>query len=241
MSRKIQLFCIPYAGGYAEVFTELAGLLESQAAGGIQVILLEYAGHGERKREPYYRDFEELTADVVRQIQAQREPGCPYAILGYSMGSIAVYEALADGVLDTPEHIFLAAHEAPDVEWECKSYSRLDDDEFLDELLGYGGFPEKFDRKLLKNRFFRRLYFEPIRRDYDLLASYRMKKWQLFCADVTVFYAPKDIAPEAIRSWERFAGRGIAYIELGDNHFFIRSCAEEMAEVIREKLFPGNV
>ena len=308
MSKRIQLFCIPYAGGTAEAFEELARELgskgsdtgpesgvgerreeialgaklqgsnagsdesgagerreeialgaklqgsdtgpESGANVQIETVVLEYAGHGKRHRENFYEDFAKLTQDLVRQIHEKRDKSCPYALLGYSMGSIAAYEVLASGCLeDTPCHIFLAAHEAPDVEWECKRYPELDDDAFLDTLLGFGGFSEKFDRKLLKNRFFRRLYFDPIREDYRLLASYRMQKRIMLPAKTTIFYAPKDITAEQIHSWDRFTveatdqktcrgqADAVQYVSLGCNHFFIRDHAQEMAQVMRRDLF----
>lgn len=231
MSKKLQLFCVPYAGGMADIFQELAGLL----ADGMQVIALEYAGHGSRKAEPFYSDFAKLAEDLYRQIQEKRDADAEYAIFGYSMGSVAVYELLAAYLReDAPVHIFLASHEAPDVEWDSKAYEDLDDQAFMDELIAFGGFRES-DRKLLKNRFFYKLYFQPIREDYRLLANYRMSVRHQLPADVTVFYSPEDIAEEKICSWSRFAGKKIEYIALGTNHFFIRDHAEEIAEVIRTR------
>ena len=154
MNRKIQLFCIPYAGGIADSFRELAELLAlsqgskctaeaesmlvegnvvhsgnstaadmtSEKAVEILPVLLEYAGHGTRKTEPFYADFDEMTEDIAGQIREKRIPEYEFALLGYSMGSIVLYEILAKELLgEVPCHIFVAAHEAPDIHWECKA------------------------------------------------------------------------------------------------------------------------
>jgi surfactin synthase thioesterase subunit len=236
MSKRVQLFCIPYAGGMAEAFRQLGACLEDE----VQVIALEYAGHGTRRKEPFYPSFEELQEDVIRQIREQREEGIAYALLGYSMGSVAAYGAAAafDG---DPYlcHVFLAAHEAPDIEWRGTAYAAMDDHSFMEMLIELGGF-EKVDEKLLQNRFFRQLYFQPIREDYRLLAGYQLKEKQILHHPVTIFYAPQDLESRQIRTWDGFAAEPIEYIELGESHFFIRQHAKEMAEMIRERIAEGN-
>ena len=86
--KDIQLFCIPYAGGNASFFNNLKKYLEDS----VEVYNLEYSGHGIRRREAFYHDFEELLIEVKEQIETHRKKDVPYAILGYSMGSLAAYE-----------------------------------------------------------------------------------------------------------------------------------------------------
>lgn len=232
MKERIQLFCIPYAGGTADAFDVLVQQLGAE----VVVSAIEYAGHGKRKAEPYYKDFSELTADVYKQMQQIRRTDLPYAIFGYSMGSVAVYELLRQYLKkEQPVHIFLAAHEAPDIEWESKEYMEYDDEKFMDMLIGFGGFEES-NRNLLNNRFFKKLYFQPIREDYRLLGEYRMQEFSLLPTDATMFYSPSDIPTEKIMTWKRFAGKELEFVELGTNHFFIREYAKEMAEIMWKKL-----
>lgn len=116
--KDIQLFCIPYAGGNASFFNNLKKYLEDF----VEVYNLEYSGHGIRRREAFYHDFEELLIEVKEQIETHRKKDVPYAILGYSMGSLAAYELAANYFMaDLPKHIFLAAHEPPDLPFREKS------------------------------------------------------------------------------------------------------------------------
>lgn len=232
MNKKIRLFCIPYAGGNAEAFEELEMYMDDA----IEVIPLEYAGHGTRRKEHFYESFEELQQDIIRQVDERREAGIPYALFGYSMGSVAAYAAAVKHEKDPClKHVFLAAHEAPDVEWRGKKYADLDDLAFLKMLRELGGF-QKLDENMLKNRFFRQLYFQPIREDYRLLADYHLKERRMLPVDTTVFYSPQDIPEESIHTWDRFAEKEIEYIALGDSHFFIRQYPKRMADIISDKL-----
>lgn len=234
MTENIQLFCLPFAGGGADAFQGLAKELEGE---NIEIVTFEYAGHGTRRMEEFYPDFDSMVSDAAEFIAARRKPDAGYALLGYSMGSVVTYELMAQSRLSgTPEHIFLAAHEAPDVEWPGKAYYDLKDEEFLETLKTMGGF-EKLDEKTLNNRFFQKLYLKPIREDYRLLAMYQMSKAIVLPAETTMFYATGDIPTQAIRKWDPFFGPGSEYISIGENHFFIRDHAKEMAAVIKAKLF----
>lgn len=230
MDKKIQLFCIPYAGGNSAVFHGIEMLLPET----VELIPLEYAGHGRRSKEAFYPTFDEMTADVAHQIREKRDTECDYAVLGYSMGSIVTYELFAGGYLADDgllRYVFLAAHESPDVFWDCKAYVELDDESFMEKMLALGGF-SRYEPGYLRNRFFRKLYFNPMREDYRLLSDYRMKNHVQIPVPVTMFYASEDIPWERISRWSAFAGAGMEFAELGTNHFFLQSHEQEMAEVI---------
>jgi surfactin synthase thioesterase subunit len=129
----------------------------------------------------------------------------------------------------------VAAHEAPDIHWDCKAYELLTDEDFMKRMITFGGFPN-FDWKMMTNKFFLKLYFQPIREDYRLLASYRMKQMVKLPAPATMVYSPQDIETEKIHSWDKFTDGTMEYIELGRNHFFMKEHAEEFAEVIAERV-----
>lgn len=223
---KIQLFCIPYAGGTAELFSELGGLFDEN----IEVIRLEYAGHGSRKKEDYYNDFQEMTDDLAEHINQLINPDAGLALFGYSMGSMVAYELFAQNkLIKKPDYMFFASHEAPDVEWESKSYCKFDDEKFFEMIQKMGGF-ERCTSDMLGNRFFRKLHFEPVRADYELLGNYKMSKKVLIDVPAILFYSSKDIAEESIKSWESFLIEHGIIREMGDDHFFIKSHASVMAK-----------
>ena len=223
-----QLFCLPYAGGGPEFFDKLKGYL----AENVRLDALEYAGHGKRLQEPFYADFAELAEDAARYINAHLLPDSDLMLFGYSMGTIAVSEMLARGALRRePKHVFLASQEAPDGEWDSKRYQDMSDEDIWNAMKQFGGF-DRVDDRMLHNRFFRRLYFDPLRADYRLLGTYPANHRGGFSMDVTVLYSPQDIPTELMHGWDSFFQAGSEFVALGDNHFFLKNCAEQVAERI---------
>lgn len=104
---KPQLFCFTYAGGTKAFFDEIEKDLN-----GMNLVSFDYAGHGERHREPFYDNFDELADDAFKEVKDRIF--ADYALFGYSMGSITTAEVLKriiDADLPLPLHVFLCAHE----------------------------------------------------------------------------------------------------------------------------------
>ena len=90
MNSKIKMFCFTYAGGAASFYNEIEQSLKDN----IELVKLDYAGHGKRYREDLYSDFKELAEDMYNQVKMQCDENTPYVFMGYSMGSIVVFELL---------------------------------------------------------------------------------------------------------------------------------------------------
>ena len=56
----MRLFCFTFAGGSKSFFDQLEGWIDAS----IELVKLEYAGHGTRHRERFYKDFFELAEDM---------------------------------------------------------------------------------------------------------------------------------------------------------------------------------
>ena len=81
---KPQIFCYTYAGGNASFFEAIEKDLPA-----FELVKPDYAGHGARRKEPFYRDFTELADDLFARFRAEYA-GVEYALFGYSMGAITV-------------------------------------------------------------------------------------------------------------------------------------------------------
>ncbi len=106
---KPQLFCYTCAGGTGAFFDTIEKDLPE-----MQLVKPDYPGHGSRRKEPFCRNFTELADDLFARFRKEYAGG-PYALFGYSMGSITAAEMLrrilADEDLPNPACVFLAAHE----------------------------------------------------------------------------------------------------------------------------------
>ena len=232
MEEVVQLFCIPYAGGKAELFQQFASCMPET----VSVIPIEYAGHGNRIREPFYETFSAMAADVAAEIRKLRDPSMPYALFGYSMGSVVAYEIATRGLLtEQPARLFFASHEAPGTSWDSMDYAEVDDLTFARLIVEFGGF-DRFEEKFLQNKFFRKMIFQPIREDYRLIADYHWEEVKPLTIPASFFYAPEDVAPEKAKLWQQRFKEPMEFFEIGENHFFIREHAEELAKIIEKQL-----
>ena len=229
----MQLFCFTYAGGNASFFD----MLDPELSSGVELVKLEYPGHGIRRHEPFCKSFKELAQDMYGQLIGHYRQGEPYALFGYSMGSITAVETLSlitkRQELSAPAHIFLAAHE-PKTKYELDCFSDDENDERIKErTIQFGGIPER----LLANKSFWRVYLPVYRADYQLISGYDFDHLD-FVTDIpaTVFYSEEDTPYSDIKQWKRyFIDRCDLFCFTG-NHFFIREHTREVGEIIKHKL-----
>lgn len=229
----MQLFCFTFAGGNASFFDPLEKCLGTS----IEVVKLEYAGHGARHREDFYHSFSQLTEDLFGAIQKRYHIGEDYALLGYSMGSISAVEVLkrilSSNEMPPPAHMFLAAHE-PCTKKELMGYSEKDRDKLIKaRTVQFGGIPET----LVDNRSFWRVYLPIYRADYTLIGNYNFQCLNLESEiPTTVFYSETDTPYADMVQWKRIFVGECKFVRYEGTHFFIQEHCQEMADIIRRSL-----
>ena len=224
---KPQVFCYTYAGGNATFFDVIEKELPA-----FELVKPDYAGHGTRRKEPFYRDFTELADDLFARFRAEYTGG-DYALFGYSMGAITVAEILKrileDPELSKPARVFLAAHE-PHTKAELAGYTPEEIDEWVKKrTIRFGGIPEK----LLGNKSFWRMYLPLYRADYGLIGKYRFEDLH-FRTEVpaTVFYSEADTPRKDMEEWRRYFTGDCEFAEFSGQHFFIQEYHDEMARMM---------
>ena len=229
----MQLFCFTFAGGTADFYSDL----ECELGAAVKVVKLEYSGHGKRRKEPFYHDFEELAQDLYLKVKEQNDKNEPYALMGYSMGSISAVEVLKKIMLDKqmklPVHIFLAAHE-PKTKIELLDYSDLEMDEYAKKrTILFGGIPER----LINNSSFWRIYLPIYRTDYSIIGKYQFEKLEIESPiPTTVFYSEKDTPIADMIQWKKYFIGECEFMHYDGMHFFIKEHYTEIADVIRTRL-----
>ena len=113
-NKELQLFILPYAGGSIAAFKRLTDLIDER----IEVITVEYAGRGTRAKEPLAESVQSLLDDAIAYCQERRKQGLPYAVMGYSMGSVLAYEMIArQEIFGQLRHFFISAEVSPKDRW----------------------------------------------------------------------------------------------------------------------------
>lgn len=228
---KTQLFCFTYAGGNSSFYDII-----EQDLSEIDLVKLEYSGHGSRHNSSFYKDFEDLADDMVNQL-LDKYSGGSYSLFGYSMGSISLVEVLKRilkiDFSPKPQHVFLAAHE-PQTKAELDGFSSDELDEWVKQrTINFGAVPES----LVNNSVFWRMYLPIYRADYSIIGNYKFEDLNLKTdIPATVFYSETDTPQDDMMKWnEYFVGKCNFYCYEG-THFFIQKHHKEMAEVIKKEL-----
>jgi len=230
--QKIQLICFPYAGGSASFFRELGEKLQNK----IEVTAVEYAGHGTRRKESYYHTFEELVQDMTTTVRKVRNPEIPYAIFGYSMGSVVAYEiwkAFQKQEWELPVHMFVASHRPPHLPLQGNLNADSSEEEVIEALYNFGG----LDPRLVENKRFLDLFIQPVKVDYGLLLQYQIADIpEKVTCDLTALYAREDLIGEEVHQWQEYTEGEFTQYEFPGNHFFLKENEKAVGDVILEKL-----
>lgn len=228
----MQLFCFTFAGGTAAFYNQLEEVCDGQ----IDFVKLEYPGHGLRRKEKLCDTFQELAVDLYGQLKGSFSSG-DYALMGYSMGSIAVLETMrylmGQEELPRPRHVFLAAHE-PRTMVNVNGYSAENLDEYIkNRTILFGGVPEQ----LINNKSFWRMYLPLYKADYLMMSRYDFDHLE-YTTDVpaVVFYSEQDTPRVQMEPWKRYFIGKCEFVEYTGTHFFIHEHYREMAVLIRERL-----
>lgn len=230
----MKLFCLTYAGGTAAFYDELKELLKPD---GIEIIALEYSGHGARHNETFYYDFRDLGQDMITNMRIYLRKDEPYALMGYSMGAISALEIirmLSDKKEKTDLiHVFLAAH-APKTKKSPISLMDTDADEVIRQrVINFGGVPDK----LINNRAFWRTYLPIYKADFDLIQKYKFEEVNFTTGiPATVFYSDTDTPYEEMMLWNNYFVGSIRYHRFEGDHFFIKQHEHEIADNIKNNL-----
>lgn len=228
----MKLICFSYAGGNSLFFDNL----KRELLPDVELFAIDYAGHGKRHKSPFYNDFSELANDMYDILDQELQKDEPYALMGYSMGSISAFEVLrliTERGRKLPEHIFLAAHE-PKTKAELQYYNDEKMNDFVKKrTIEFGAVPEK----LINNKSFWRMYLPIYQADYYLIGKYRFETVD-FKSDVpvTVFYSESDTPYEDMKEWERYFPKSSDYVEYEGNHLFMNEHFCEIANDIKERL-----
>jgi len=231
---KIKVFCFPYAGGAASIYSKWKTSLHHAD---IEWVPVELAGRGKRIREPLYTGLPEAVEDLYEIISHQLNDQ-PYALFGHSLGGLLIYELARE--IDKrdgrrPLHLFFSGRGAPSVSREKINYHLMGEDEFRKEVLDLGGTPrEIFDHPELIE-----LFLPLLRNDFKLAETdLTGQEATSFDCDITVFLGKEDaeITPEQAEGWKRHTKGVCTFHYFNGGHFFIHGETFRITRMISNTL-----
>ncbi|MBC9932835.1 thioesterase II family protein [Chitinophaga qingshengii] len=229
---KINLFCLPFAGGSKYSYR----LYEEHLPSFLNIIPLEYPGRGTRMNETLKEDIKQLVNDLYLQV-APKLDAAPYAIYGHSMGGLLCYllaRKISEEGRMPPLHLFITGTSGPSALSRVERKRHLlDKKSFIEEVRNLNGSPDEIlqNDELLD-------FIEPIlRADFKVSENYAHINQEPLDIPVTVITGTKeDIKPEDIRLWQRETNRPVDFRRMPGHHFFIFKYPYEIVGIIAKKL-----
>ncbi len=230
---KINLICLPYAGGSAAIYSKWSKLLNNY----IRFHPFEMAGRAGRHKEPFYDSLQEAVEDVIALIQRECVDS-DYAVWGHSMGSIMAYELICQlqkRKLKQPVHVFFSGRYPPSVIKEERNLHMLSEPEFEEEAVKLGGLP----KNLFRLKGLLKLALDTLRADYRILETYAPGTLEArFDFNISVLAGKEDelAEPEDMRKWMNYCGRQCKFYYFEGGHFYLHNHAEEITRIINNTL-----
>lgn len=230
---RIQLFCLPFAGGTAHSYKVFSPFLPEF----IQLCPLDLPGHGARLSEPLLTSIEAMVDDLLTQVVDRL---CePYALYGHSLGAclgyIWVRQAIKRG-LPLPTALIVSGRTSPstslDPEVQTKQYllSRNDLKQLLKELDGCSADVLENEEVLA--------FFEPIiRADFQACETFRYEQLPPFDIPITAMMGlGEGLTYADISAWQQETTCRLTIRRFAGRHFFIFESPAQVCHVITQAL-----
>lgn len=231
MTHKIKLFCIPYAGGSANIYHKWKAHLHDH----IELCPVELAGKGSRITEPLYSGLEEAVEDIYASIAGDIAKH-DYMLFGHSMGALLVYELLqkikaAGG--KKPLHAFFSGKTPPHIKRK-KFYSTLSAEEFEKEIMSLGGTPPEF----FKYPELKELFVPILRNDFKITETViERPEISKLPFDISVLVGTEEeITQEEAKAWQLHTAEKCNLHFIHGDHFFLLKETEAVTAIINQRI-----
>lgn len=235
---KYRLFCFPYAGGGASIFSTWKDKLPKE----IEVCSIQLPGRENRILEKPFNQLSLLLHELIENLVPYLDQ--PFSFFGHSLGALISFELtcnLREKGLPLPTSLFLSGREAPQVHKSRRVINKLPKIDLLEELRRLNGTPED----VLKNDELIELLLPVIRADFSISETYIYKQIDPLPCSISVFggLQDNDVHYNSLVKWKEQTNKNFSMHMLPGDHFFIHSERDRLLGLISrdiEKIFNKN-
>ncbi|WDV47160.1 thioesterase domain-containing protein [Clostridiaceae bacterium M8S5] len=228
---KVKLFCIPYAGGSANIYKTW----NEYFGDNVEINPLELPGRGRKFGEELCDELRSIAIDFYHEIK--HKLNSPYIIFGHSMGATIAHELvhyISKQDILLPEYLIVSGRKNP-LEERIDFIADLPEDEFKLKIKSKGGTPKQF----FENTELLELFLPILRNDFRSVEKYKYDHLTKLDTKLVALYgSDEDISSEDINKWAKFTTSEFDAFEIEGDHFFINQNTKQVASVI-DKLVNG--
>lgn len=219
ISLPIYLFCLPSAGSSASIYSAWTKAM----TGNIQVIALEYPGHGRKIQQQLSNDPDGLAEQFAQEILTYGD--VPYVLFGHSVGASLIWKIEEKLKVSHADHNLIlkivSARPSPHFQSLIHHYRDMTDGQIVQELKLYNNFPDEILNNPSALDFFLRI----IKNDFILSDNMLKQPIQKSSAPLMSIYGQDDPYiqdHEIMQSWQDFSDQWLgAYRVRGDHFYFL--------------------
>jgi medium-chain acyl-[acyl-carrier-protein] hydrolase len=227
----MRLVCLPYSGGRASAFKDLAAELPSD----VELSAIELPGHGRRLREAAVTRLRPLAEQVTAALAGQVRQ--PFVLLGYSLGAVLGFEVtreMARRGQPGPSALFVAASKAPHTRSADPHLHNLSRTNLVESLARLGGSRSA----LLKDEELVDLMLPVLRADLAAIETYAYEPGRPLDCPVAAFGGSADpsVPGPSLEAWRDLTNGAFSVTMLPGGHFFLDSSRALFARALTTEL-----
>jgi surfactin synthase thioesterase subunit len=220
---KVKVFCLPYAGGSANVYFDWKKKYATVA----EIIPIEYKGHGSLLGESLYKDADDAADDICTRICNENPQS--YILYGHSMGSmIALLVAIKlekRGYSPLPIAIIGGGMRPPHLKYKDEQLAHLPKDLFMKKIFSLG----QMDSEIMNEPELLDMLYEIFYADIKLSEAYRYEELLPgISIPMVMMMGSKDIESpfDEMEEWAKYTSGNFYIKEFEADHFFPFNCKE---------------
>jgi medium-chain acyl-[acyl-carrier-protein] hydrolase len=213
---RLRLFCFPYAGGGASVFTAWPEGLPDE----VEVCAVQPPGREGRLSEAPFTDVHALVEALHPALRPHLDR--PFALFGHSNGAVMAFElarALRRAGGPMPVRLIASGRPAPQLPLEEPPVHALPDEAFTREIRRFSGTPDA----VLENAELMELLMPLLRADFQLGETYAARDEPPLPVPITAVGGVDDheVRREQVEGWREQTTRDFRLAMLPGGHFFL--------------------
>jgi len=233
-SAGMRLFCFPYAGGGASVYSSWLERLPPD----VELCLVQLPGRENRIEDPPFFDMESLIVALGDELKPLLDR--PFAFFGHSLGALISFELaswLGSRNEPSPVHLFVSGYGDPRQPLAIPGMDLVetnDEASLISLLQDFKGTPPE----VLGHRDLLRQVLPAVRADFAIASKYRFAPREPLTCDITAFGGDADdLVPVGQFSGWKDLTRGTFKLRImpGD-HFFLRSNRAQLIAMLVDSL-----